>query len=386
MKVKKTEVFFYLSFICLYISLFLGDIYPINIITTLARILRVAAYVTIALQVSYYKLSIKGWVKFVAIFVVTLIYGMITRDLYWSILVIYVYASKNIQQDRILRTSMHLLLACTIGSLLLCSVGILPDVMTARNTDFVDTFVRHSFGFYHSNVLPLITFYFELYYIFLKKEKTNSAIVLMFFLDQILLFILCNSRNSFYLSIILTGLILFEKNVGIKKIFRKIFYLCVKYTLPVLSGFSFTMMFLLLKGGIWNTVDTIFSGRFRLAIFKMRRVGLHLINIMSNEDFLSDNIIFVNGKLLDTVVLDNGYLYIILRYGVLAILFYFVVSFLLTQKAQNNVYALIVLLLVFLANFIDNDLVDYSFLPFVLIAFDNFNISTTLSKVRIKFL
>ena len=148
-----------------------------------------------------------------------------------------------------------------------------------------------------------------------------------------------------------------------------------------MSSFSFSMMFLLLKGGIWNTIDTFFSGRFRLAIFKMRRIGLHLINIMSNESFVKDNITYVDGKDISSIVLDNGYLYVILRYGILIILFYFLIAYCLSKKNKGNACVLGALIAVFIANFVDNDLVDYSFLPFILWAFNDVRVDSIIKNM-----
>lgn len=39
----------------------------------------------------------------------------------------------------------------------------------------------------------------------------------------------------------------------------------------------------------------------------------------------------------------------------------------------------------FIANFVDNDLVDYSFLPFILWAFNDFGTNNVIKNVRVKF-
>lgn len=67
----------------------------------------------------------------------------------------------------------------------------------------------------------------------------------------------------------------------------------------------------------------------------MRRIGFHFINVMSNENFINDNITYANGQDLSTVVLDNGYLYIILRYGILVLFFYFFIAYLLAKKIKE---------------------------------------------------
>ena len=99
----------------------------------------------------------------------------------------------------------------------------------------------------------------------------------------------------------------------------------------------------------------------------------------------NDNITYANGQNLSTVVLDNGYLYIILRYGILVLFFYFFIAYLLAQKNKKNICILGTIVMVFIANFVDNDLVDYSFLPFILWAFNDFGTNKVIKNLRVKF-
>ena len=260
--------------------------------------------------------------------------------------------------------------------------GVLPDILTSRNTVEHINYNRHSFGFYHSNVLPLSIFYLEVYYICIVKEKIRNNVIVLFVLLAGATNTFCHSRNALILSLALSLFVVFAKQM--KKDKHKILYRTTVLSIPCMSIFSFSMMFLLLKGGIWNTIDVFFSGRFRLAIFKMRRIGLHLINIMSNESFVNDNITYVNGKDLSTIALDNGYLYIILRYGILFLFVYFLIAYRLAKKSKENICVLGALIAVFIANFIDNDLVDYSFLPFIIWAFNDFRADAIIKNVKEK--
>lgn len=195
--------------------------------------------------------------------------------------------------------------------------------------------------------------------------------------------VFCRSRNAIIISLLLSVFVILAKKKENGE--NKLLYHATVLSIPVMSIFSFSMMFLLLRGGIWNTIDTFFSGRFRLAIFKMRRIGFHFINVMSNENFINDNITYANGQDLSTVVLDNGYLYIILRYGILVLFFYFFIAYLLAKKNKRNICILGTIVMVFIANFVDNDLVDYSFLPFILWAFNDFGTNNVIKNVRVKF-
>lgn len=361
------------------VSLFIGDVYSIGNMDTVARYLRMGSYILIFISCINLRLKKKDFFRMVAILMVTLLYGIETRDLYWSILILLIYNSKNVDMERVYKTSFKILVIGIISVLILCIFGFLPDVLTSRNTVNQINYNRHSFGFYHSNVLPLLIFYLEVYYICIVKEKIRDNMIVFFAVLAGAVNTFCHSRNALILSLALSIFTLFAKKM--KKDEYKILYRTAVLSIPCMSIFSFSMMFLLLKGGIWNTIDTFFSGRFRLAIFKMRRIGIHLINIMSNESFVKDNITYLDGKYISSIVLDNGYLYVMLRYGILILLVYWLIAYCLAKKNKGNACVLGALIAVFIANFVDNDLVDYSFLPFILCAFNNFRADSIIENM-----
>ena len=381
-KFKKNEISFYLSYIILYISLFIGDVYSIGSMDVFARYLRIGSYVLIFISCINLRLKKRDFFRMVAILMVTLLYGIKTEDLYWSILILLIYNSKNVDIKRVYKTSLRIIVIGIISVLVLCVLEVLPDILTSRNTLEQINYNRHSFGFYHSNVLPLLIFYLEVYYICIVKDRLRDNVIVFFMFLAGVVNTFCHSRNALILSLVLSIFAIFAKRI--KKEEYKILYRTTVLSIPCMSIFSFSMMFLLLKGGIWNTIDALFSGRFRLAIFKMRRIGIHLINIMSNESFMNDNITYVDGKNISSIVLDNGYLYMILRYGILILLVYFLIAYCLAKKNRRNACVLGALIAVFIANFVDNDLVDYSFLPFILWAFNDFRVGSIIKNVEEK--
>ena len=96
---------------------------------------------------------------------------------------------------------------------------------------------------------------------------------------------------------------------------------------------------------------------------------------------MKDNITYVDGKDISSIVLDNGYLYVLLRYGILILLIYFFIAYCLAKKNKGNACVLGALIAVFIANFVDNDLVDYSFFPFILWAFNDFRANSIIKNV-----
>ena len=382
-KIKKNEILFYLSYIILYISLFIGDVYNIGGLDILARYLRICSYILIAISCFNLRFVKKEFLQMMVIFMITLLYAMKTEDLYWSILILLIYNSKKINIESVYRISLRIIIIGIISVLFLCLIGILPDILTSRDTLEQIDYNRHSLGFYHSNVFPLSIFYLEVYYICIVKEKVRDSVIVLFMIFAVIVNVFCRSRNAIIISLLLSVFVILAKKKENGE--NKLLYHATVLSIPVMSIFSFSMMFLLLRGGIWNTIDTFFSGRFRLAIFKMRRIGFHFINVMSNENFINDNITYANGQDLSTVVLDNGYLYIILRYGILVLFFYFFIAYLLAKKNKRNICILGTIVMVFIANFVDNDLVDYSFLPFILWAFNDFGTNNVIKNVRVKF-
>ena len=94
----------------------------------------------------------------------------------------------------------------------------------------------------------------------------------------------------------------------------------------------------------------------------MNRVGLKIINLMHNNEFYGN----------DSFVVDNGYLFIALRFGLIILIGLFVISFLLQKRYKNDLFVESCLIAVFVLAFIDNDFLSYGFLP-ILIAAVNVN-------------
>lgn len=94
-KIQKEEFAFYLSYIMLYVSLFIGDVYSINELDVVAKFLRLGSYVLIAVSSINLRLKKNDLFWLVIIFITTLFYGVKTGDLYWSILILFIYNTKK---------------------------------------------------------------------------------------------------------------------------------------------------------------------------------------------------------------------------------------------------------------------------------------------------
>lgn len=359
MKLKKKEAIFYIAYSIFFVSLFIRDI---DIETMMLQKLgRYIAYALLLFQLCINTWENKELIRIASLSTLSILLFLISKDMYWASVVLVIFAAKDIEIDKLFKYTAILLFSLSCLVILLCIIGILPDIMTARQGE-VAVATRHSLGFSHSNVLPGIHIYLMVYYLWEKNRRAKGNVVAIWFLTEIGLYYLCGSRNALLATIIVSGLFLvfqvLGKNVKIITIFEKIDYLISFF----LFLFSFAMTFLISKGGIYDTIDTILSGRFRVPSYKIAITGVHLLNTMSNEAYFKDGLI-----------IDNGYMYVILRYGILATIFYIMVNYSLVRKAEKSSIRLICILIIFLVNIIDNDLCDYNFLPFIICSFNTSN-------------
>ena len=357
-KIKKNKLFFYISFFLLYISGFLGDIGSDVIdFSQVAKYFRMASYAVMVLQFININRKKKEYKKFLVIILISILLYFTSKDLYFCIMALMIMNSLDCIPEQIIKESLCIMLSGIISVLVLCAIRALPDVMTSRTG--VGQFDRHSFGFVHSDVLPVIILYSEIYYIILKNKKVKNIELLIFLGIQSILYIFCDSRNGFYMGILLVVLVLFEKNIGITKFIKRVITFFSQYEVLILGALSYTMIYLLESGGIWDKIDSLFSGRFRGAIFKARVIGINIISKITYDEFMADD-----------RVLDNGYLYIMLRYGILILAVFIFINYFYVKRYKENFYAIIAIFVVLLANFVDNDLTDYSFLPFIILVFN----------------
>ena len=68
-------------------------------------------------------------------------------------------------------------------------------------------------------------------------------------------------------------------------------------------------------------------------------------------------------------VYDNGYYYLLARYGYLIMLIFLSVSVAAVEcmKKEENHYAMLVFIVIAMLNFIDNGFVSYAFLPYMIL-------------------
>lgn len=248
---------------------------------------------------------------------------------------LFVIAAKYIDLDRVARLAYALLLAITAIVLWLYYTGNIDDV-TLRRGDMI----RHSLGFSHPNQLGLRIFQFALCRLFIRRSRLDLRDYLItLFLGAVVYFV-PNSQASFYSMIILLIMIIIYQmswdKVRGKEIISKALFLIIMLT----NLGSIVLSIVDVKRiPVLRALDRMLSYRFSQCYRTYKYYGVSLFG----TDIQSIIVKPVIGRYYH-FWLDNAYMAILLRYGVIVYLLFSVIYFMtaIKLKRQNQYFLLFV--------------------------------------------
>ena len=221
---------------------------------------------------------------------------------------IFVVASKYINMDKIARISYYTELIMTLVVFYLFFNGYIVELTLHRGE-----LLRHSLGFTHPNMLGIRIFLLVVCRCYIRREKFNildwSLIVAMaVFVNRV-----ANSKTSYYALVILAGLtfihmIMLKFGIGFDKVMNHLItfsFACIVVSLI----FSFIQIS---KYPVLNRLDIFMSKRFSQCHRTLKYYGVKL--------FGQDVQLIINRPALGKFYhfwLDNAYMSILLRYGVI---------------------------------------------------------------------
>lgn len=353
-KIHQTEIIFIVAYICFFCSIFIGDL-GIEM-ENIAQLLRYISYFCSMLQLFIRREKQNDIIFEGMIFIISFLFVIYARDFYISMLLLLIVGSRDTTESKICNISLFILIVGTIITVFGCLVGIIPDIMTSEA--FSTELTRHSYGFYHSNVLPNNLVIIELLIVWKEEKHVNYILILLFEGLHILVFFLVHSRMSLLVGSLLSIGILFMSLIHQNKKVKNTLYNIANMLLIMCVGISFLLVGIYPYSKTVEKIDLFFSNRFWTALLKIKNLGLYLLNFKTNKDFYSDGII-----------VDNGYLFLAIRYGLIVLIFVLFILLILIKKNRDNVYKLICLICVIIIAFIDNLFLSYRFLPFLIIVF-----------------
>ena len=221
---------------------------------------------------------------------------------------------KNINIDKTFKGMFKIRFITYIVMVGFSLLGVIPNksVYMYRDNGFD---IRYALGYGHPNTTQINLFIIIALYIYIRYEKLNVFDYLVLVASNIFIYSYTLSRTGFVCIFILIILAIYSK-VGKKE---KILLLKMpKIIFMFMLIFSILTAILYGKLDIINELNSIFNGRIAYSHYYWNQYGLSLLGNNLRED---DNAIF-----------DNGYLYIIIQFGVLC---FGIIAWLLLKIFRN---------------------------------------------------
>lgn len=339
---KNTNVIFYIS----YFILILTDMMKcLPILEKYSKILILGSYglmcIYIGLKVLFIgikklkeEIDLKKCGIFVFAFCWFAIGYVFSKDTTFIRLAFLIVCMYFIEFNKFVKFDIGLKVIILFTTIILNRFGIIPENIVYREDTITK---RYSLGFTNPNVLALYltTIMFEIFYILKDKYKiltTPFFIGIIIFINYV-----TNTRTSILvLSAVLVFAILYSINKKtFAKIFENKFVKILIYALPII------LTVITIIGTILNNIDSskvvvinkLFSNRLKLyAIF------LDKFNISILGQPIPD--------ILEKAVLDNAYLKILLKFGIITYVIFIIFAILSKKRAyQNKNYVALVLIL-----------------------------------------
>lgn len=355
-KINKINLIFSISYVLFVFSLFNRDVSDIDILYPLTIPAKYIALVILTAGIMFRAYSKKQIQVVIILLCADLLVLVKSGALIFILISLFAFFANKLEDKDILRVAYFTLLFFTLCVFIFSIIGIYNDEITKR---WVDSATRHSLGFYHSNVLPLIYSYLVGYGLLIGIFKKKHYFILLTI--DLVIYYFCGSRNSLFTTFLLVlGKWFIDSGIEtgkFKKIINRIVGFGAKFIVPFLAAFSIFIPLMVDKVVAFRMLDYVLSYRFTYIASMIQNLGISLIPKMTNKTYFENEI-----------VIDNGYAFLTIRYGVLMIIFLSILIYCVAKKYKNNTFVLFLIIVVACSNLIDNDLIDYSVLPYLIIS------------------
>ena len=252
----------------------------------------------------------------------------------------FIVAAKNVEFKQIIYTAYKILLIMIPMIILLCLVGVIDNRVLMRGS-----VRRFSLGFSHPNQLGLRIFQLVACHCYVYKDKMREWNYLFILLATFFLIWIPNSQAAYItMGSLLFILLLYRYIVSKKSMYIELFKKCILLGTFCLSVFSIVFSGIdINKYYILARLDSWLSSRFSVChkVWSLYGVSFFGQRIYVTED--ERKLVGIQSPLW----LDNAYVSILLRYGILVFLIFFI-SYLYLIKVvelqQNDVLMIILFL------------------------------------------
>ena len=258
-------------------------------------------------------------------------------DLSFFVYFICIVALKNIEFDTILVRIIAIQFISILLILILFKMNIIPERVSERLG-----IIRHSFGFNHPGHLPTFCLFIFMGATYLIKDRFKLYMFIPMITIMIVLNKLTDGRTSFFCFIIFCTLYVFNRYFDLSKIinFLNVFLPSFFVLLSVYITRFMT------RNKIYYELDLLLSGRFSFMNYFYNNYGISILGQKLNIFTTYESELNVG---VTTQVLDNLYLGLLIKYGLLfCVIFLLFLFFLERCLYSKKEYTLMIILLVVL--------------------------------------
>lgn len=226
---------------------------------------------------------------------------------------------------------------------------------------------RQGLGFGHPNSLGMMLTLIALELMYVVRNKKYLSIFSFVLSASFIAFnqIVCRSRTS--LMVLAIGLVFFillrlkvnlMKNKFVQVIIRNLYLIC--------TGVSVVLIRIYESGSqLGNTLNDLFSSRLYLASHYLKLYG---INFFGNNPIIDYNS-YTDASGTFYFVVDMGYVWIPLIYGILGIILFALIYNLTIKKLfkEEKYHCVVLIILMFVFCFMENTFIRYRFNPFIIL-------------------
>lgn len=229
----------------------------------------------------------------------------------------FVVAAKNIDLDDVICMAYKILSIMIPVIVLLCLFGVIENVPLMRGT-----MQRYSLGFSHPNQLGLRVFQFIVCYCYIHRNRLRKLDYLIICLAIAFLIRIPNSKTAYIVTtVFLCMLLLYNFVKNQRPRYMMLFEKSLVLGAFCLGFFSICFSYIdVNRNSVLSRIDKWMSSRFSLGHIVWQLYGVSLLGqrVYISED--ERKLVGIKTRLF----LDNAYLGILLRYGILVFLIFFI--------------------------------------------------------------
>lgn len=229
------------------------------------------------------------------------------------ILLLMIFAIKNIQFTSLIRFDMYIKIFIVAFLFISYKFGYTNEILTLR-----DDMIRYSYGFSHPNLFGFVVSTIVMDFIFLNKNKMNIVYILLVCIVIFLIDHYSDSRSSAILLLMILLICLCRKDILKKILDNRIIKFIISNAWFIFTIMSLILGYLYFKNtDIGVNLNLLFTSRLRHISEFLTRYDINLFGnklvLISTEDALA----------LKTApaILDNTYIHYLLRFGTIISLF-----------------------------------------------------------------